>query len=97
MGVFFLLAAQVAAPPNQAVHYRCLDDTTFTLTASPVMAIVRFKDGEYRLPRRSSGIAIKYASPTATLYLDGDFAAFVADDRPLPGCVRVKSGERAKP
>lgn len=76
-------------------NYRCLDDTKFTLTLSTDQAVVRFKDGgTYHLPRKSSSLAIKYADKTATLYLDGDFAAFVADDRPLPGCVLVKPAER---
>jgi hypothetical protein len=32
--------------------------------------------------------------PLPSLYLDGEFAAFVADDRPLPGCYKLESGER---
>ena len=77
--------------------YVCLDDSVFTLSTSDDMAIVRFKDGEYRLPRRGSAIAIKYATEQATLYLDGEFAAFVADDRPLPGCHKQESGEQRSP
>ena len=91
----FLLALAPSAPP--AAAYKCLDDTEFTLIASPSLAIVRFPDRDYRLPRRSSALAVKYASETATLYLDGDFAAFVADDRPLPGCIRVGSKEEPRP
>lgn len=83
-----LAIAPATAPP--ASIYRCLDDTMFSLSVSPTQAIVRFKDGTYRLPRRPSGLAVKYADKDATLFLDGDFAAFVADDRPLPGCQRVK-------
>jgi len=85
MAFTLLLAALAASPPT----YRCLDGTMFTLSASPSVAIVRFKDQEYRMQRRPSGIAIKYQSKMATLYLDGDFAAFVAEDRPLPGCTKV--------
>ena len=85
--LYFLLAQSAAS--TAAVPYRCLDNTRFTVAASESLAIVRFKDGVYRLPRKPSGIAIKYATAKATLYLDGDFAAFVADDRPLPGCTRV--------
>ena len=77
--------------------YVCLDNSMFTLSLSDQMAIVRFRDGEYRLPRRGSAIAIKYATDQATLYLDGDFAAFVADDRPLPGCHRVEAAKRRAP
>ena len=96
LSLLVLLALAPPMPPAP-VPYRCLDDTTFMLSASPTMAIIRFADGEYRLPRRSSSLAIKYATGTATLFLDGDFAAFIADDRPLPGCYRMKPGKRARP
>ena len=91
--LFFLIAMAPAAPATSAT-YRCLDNSMFTLSASPTLAIVRFADAEYRLPRRPSSLAVKYATSTATLYLDGDFAAFVADDRPLPGCFRLKPTKR---
>ena len=88
---FLMFLVSLAAPPvPAAVEYRCLDETRFTLTASPTAAIVRFADGEYRLPRRPSSLAIKYQSKLATLYLDGEFAAFIAEDRPLPGCFRER-------
>lgn len=83
--------------PAEVSTYVCLDDTVFTLSASDEMAIVRFKDGEYRLPRRQSAIAIKYATKEATLYLDGKFAAFAANDRPLPGCYKLEPGEHRSP
>src|SRR4051812_24310188 len=86
----FIALAPAAATETRL--YRCLDETSFTLILSPDQAIVRFTDGEYRLPRKPSAIATKYADKTATLYLDRDFAAFVADDRPLPGCTRVRPG-----
>ncbi len=93
---FFLFLVLAALPaPTKPLTYRCLDDTMFTLSASPTLAIVRFTDGQYRLPRRPSALAIKYANDVATLYLDGDFAAFIAEDRPLPGCYRVERGKRA--
>ena len=88
---WLLFLALAADSPPPAVAYRCLDDTRFTLIATPTEAVVRFADGEYRLPRRPSSLAIKYASKVATLYLDGDFAAFIANDRPLPGCHREKA------
>lgn len=73
------------------VDYQCLDGTSFTLVATEESAIVKFVDGEYRLRRRPSSLAVKYESEMATLYLDGDIAAFVADDRPLPGCHKFKT------
>ena len=84
---FSLTALAVAlAGSVQFSTYVCLDNSVFTLSTSDEMAIVRFKDGEYRLPRRRSSIAIKYATKEATLYLDGDYAAFVSGDRWPPGC-----------
>ena len=94
MGFWLLLAALAQSAPPEPVTYLCLDNSRFTLITSPTLAIVRFADGEYRLPRRSSALAIKYASEDATLYLDGDFAAFIAMDRPLPGCFKLDPGER---
>jgi hypothetical protein len=90
-----LAVALIGSP--QFSTYVCLDNSVFTLSASDELAIVRFKDGEYRLPRRRSTLAIKYATEQATLYLDGEFAAFVADDRPLPGCHRLEPGEHRSP
>ena len=99
MGVEAWLIGLVIAliTPTEFSTYVCLDDTVFTLSTSDEMAIVRFKDGEYRLPRRRSTIAIKYATKDATLYLDGKFAAFAANDRPLPGCYKLEPGERRSP
>lgn len=94
MAVWWFLLAVLAPPELEQRHYRCLDDSRFVLRLSEKEAIVEFPDGSYRLPRRPSGIALKYSTKTATLYLDGDFAAFVADDRPLPGCERVKPKPR---
>jgi hypothetical protein len=82
--------AAPAGAETETRSYRCFDDSSFTLLLTTTEAVVRFKDGEYRLPRKPSSIAIKYADAKATLYLDHDFAAFVADDRPLPGCTRVR-------
>ena len=87
-----LLAAALVAPA-QVSTYSCLDDSVFTVTALDEMATVTFEDREYRLPRRRSAIAVKYATEQTTLYLDGDFAAFVSDDRWPPGCRRVVAGE----
>ena len=89
VGIVLLAPAAFAGP----VDYLCLDNSRFTLTASPTMAGVRFPDRDYVLQRRPSALAIRYASKEATLYLDGEFAAFVAEDRPLPGCTRVEPGK----
>ena len=85
-----IAAAAPAGAGTETRSYRCFDDSSFTMVLNSSEAIVRFKDGEYRLPRKPSSIAIKYADARATLYLDHDFAAFVADDRTLPGCTRVR-------
>jgi len=88
-----VLALAAAAAPLP-IAYECLDGSRFTLRASPSEAVVRFPDREYRLPRRPSSLAIKYESKAATLFLDGEFAAFIANDRPLPGCYRLGSSKR---
>ena len=93
LSAVFLLALAHSAPAPP-VAYKCLDNSMFTLSVSPTLAIVRFSNEEYRLPRRPSALAIKYESKVATLYLDGDFAAFIADDRPLPGCYRIEPDKR---
>lgn len=93
MKVWLTVLAVALVDPGDYSTYRCLDDTVFTLRATNEIAIVRFSDGEYRLPRRSSALAIKYSSKEATLYLDGDFAAFASNDRPLPGCRKVAGGQ----
>lgn len=94
MEVWLAALAMALIDPVGFSTYMCLDDSVFTLSTTNEMAIVRFQDGEYRLPRRSSSIATKYATEDATLYLDGDFAAFVANDRPLPGCYKMENSER---
>ena len=94
MEVWLTALAMALTDPVEFSTYMCLDDTVFTLSTTNEMAIVRFQDGEYRLPRRFSALAIKYASDDATLYLDGEFAAFVANDRPLPGCYKMKNSVR---
>lgn len=93
MVVVTTVAVALASPANLST-YVCLDNTMFTLSVSDTLAIVRFRDGEYRLPRRQSSIAVKYATEEATLYLDGDFAAFATNERPLPGCHKVDPGKR---
>lgn len=93
MSVFLAALAVALIHPAEFSTYLCLDNTVFTLSTSEGMAIVRFKDGEYRLPRRRSAIAVKYATEDATLYLDDKFAAFAANDRPLPGCYKLEPGQ----
>jgi len=95
--VWLTALAVALTNPVEFSTYLCLDDSVFTLSTSDEMAIVRFKDGEYRLPRRRSSLATKYATDEATLYLDGNFAAFVANDRPLPGCHKMDAGGSRSP
>ena len=93
MALWVLIALLAPSDFARPVDYLCLDNSRFTLTASPTMAVVSFPDRDYILKRRQSALAIRYASKEATLYLDGKFAAFVAEDRPLPGCTRVEPGK----
>ena len=64
---FWLFILSALQSPETATHsYRCLDDTTFVLHLSEDLAIVEFPNAKYQLPRRSSNIAVKYATEQAT-------------------------------
>lgn len=68
-------------------RFACASGAAFAVENSGTVAVVRFDDGSYRLQRRPSSIGEKFASPQATLIIDGDFAAFVAEDRlDVDGC-----------
>jgi membrane-bound inhibitor of C-type lysozyme len=74
-----LLAAHAHAAPAPT-RYVC-GGQTVTIERDGKLASVRFADGSYQLQRKASDIGVKYASPTATLIIDGPSAIFVAQDR----------------
>lgn len=78
------------AMPVATVHYACAPAHDFVVESDRGAALVRFEDRTYELKRKASDIGIKYASPTATLIIDGPSAVFVAEDRfDLGACTRT--------
>lgn len=95
-----LLASCATAPPIRAEaadrHFQC-ESSDFSVEQRGTAAVVRFGDGSYRLERKPSSIGERFASDDATLIIDGDFAAFVAEDRlDLDGCQAAASIARAR-
>lgn len=74
--------------------YMCDGAETFSVSHTADQAFVRFGDQTYRLKRRPSSIGERFTSVGATLILDGDFAAFTADDRLRLGGCRALHGHR---
>ena len=76
-----------AAPQVRTATYACSDGRSFTVRRDDERASIQYADGRYSLSRRPSSIGTKYASPEATLIIDGDFAAFVTETVvDLEGC-----------
>lgn len=99
-----LAVAGCAGPRLSAPHqlaearFVCEDAVSFGVRRSATAATVSFGDGDYRLERKRSSIGERFASPGATLIIDGDFAAFVAEDRlGLDGCRSAQAVAQAPP
>jgi membrane-bound inhibitor of C-type lysozyme len=73
-------SAPSVAEAKRPLIYRCADGRTFTVDQQQRSAEVTYYDEHFRLPRRSSGVGIRYATPDATLIIDGDMAAFVTEN-----------------
>ena len=56
------------------------------------MATVRYQGQELELPRRKSGIGIRYASPEATLIIDDEMAVLVTETNVNLKLCRVQHG-----
>jgi membrane-bound inhibitor of C-type lysozyme len=70
-------SAQGAAEPRQGIVYRCGDGRSFTVEQQARFATVEYAGARFQLPRRKSSIGTRYASPDATLIVDGESAVFV--------------------
>ena len=67
--------------------FQCSDGSELTVQFQRRTATVLAGGHSYVLVRKSSNLGERFASPEATLIIDGDFAAFVADDlHGLQGC-----------
>lgn len=69
---------RVAAAEVTAAYY-CADGRFFTVEQNAEAATVRYDDEAYRLAKRPSGIGVRFASPEATLIIDGDAAVFASE------------------
>lgn len=68
-----------ASPAAINSVYQCSDGRIFSVARDDSRAAVYYEDERYSLSRRPSSIGLKYASPEATLIVDGAFAAFVTE------------------
>jgi hypothetical protein len=59
--------------------YRCDGGRWFSVHRDKNTARIEYVDDRYSLARRPSSLGIKYASPEATLIIDGQFAAFATE------------------
>jgi hypothetical protein len=89
-------ATQATSIAGDETHFVCEQGGSFTVSRSGTTALVRFGDGGYRLERRRSSIGERFSSLGATLIIDGDFAAFVAEDRlDVSGCTSTATIAKA--
>jgi hypothetical protein len=65
---------------DPAQHYRCAGGRTFDVIRSGQIAIVRLGERIYNLQAKPGSVGERYTDRQATLIIDGDFAAFVAND-----------------
>ena len=69
--------------------FRCRDGSQLSVQYQQRSATVMTGGASYALPRKPSDVGKRFASDRATLIIDGDFAAFVADGlHRLRGCAR---------
>ncbi len=76
------LAAPAFAEDRTPQQFVCKDGTTFAVVVSDQIADVRFSPTEdYRLRSKPFSLGQRFVSPSATLIIDGRFAAFVTSER----------------
>jgi hypothetical protein len=74
-----ILESCMAPAATVRATYRCAGERFFTVDRTSSNAIVHYAERRFELARRPSSVGQKYASTSATLIVDGDFAVFVAD------------------
>ena len=81
IGSGLLLGACSASvsPQVSSARYVCEDGRSFSVKRDERAASILYTDTRYSLPRRPSSIGVRYASPEATLIIDGNFAALVTE------------------
>ena len=70
-----------------AADFKCADGRMLQVEYDDRRAKVVVEGRSYAMPRQVSQLGTRFSSPTATLIIDGKFAAFVADGLySLRGC-----------
>jgi hypothetical protein len=78
------------ASSDPAQRYLCAGGRTFDIIRSGEVAIVRLGERTYNLHAKRGSLGERYTDRRATLIIDGDFAAFVANDETqLSDCRQV--------
>ena len=77
-----VLAVPVQGRTPSAASFTCAADHSFQVTyrARGRVAAVRTPTKEYLLDRKPGNLGQRFSSSQATLIIDGDFAAFVAEE-----------------
>ena len=92
LGTLLLLGSACASAEfaaDSAAVFQCRDGSQLTVNYENRSATVLAGGHSYELVRKPSGVGERFASSRATLIIDGNFAAFVADELPrLRGCTR---------
>ena len=91
-----LLASGLPAPALAAAggsrRYSCANGGGFTIRLSDGAAVVRAGQSVHVLPRKPSSLGQRFASPTATLIVDGNFAALIGKNLPRFGRCYAANG-----
>jgi len=72
-------ASSNAISASHFTTFQCIDGRAFDVLFANSTARVHFAGSEYFLQQRRSSLGTKFVSPTATLIVDGEYAAFVPD------------------
>jgi hypothetical protein len=75
-----VVATAPVAATERPMRFVCADRQWFEVTRNQNVATVRLGKREYNLRFKRGSIGQRYVGSSATLIIDGDFAAFVADD-----------------
>ena len=84
---FTLLVALLCTLPSptnakatrDVLHYHCAGGESFTVARNRSSASVSIAGRTYQLTRKPSSLGQQFRSPTATLIVDGSFAAFATE------------------
>jgi hypothetical protein len=93
VATFALFTGCSASPPpfESREHYTCATGRWFEVRRSSSAADVSLDGRNYSLELKAGSLGTRYASPEATLIVDGNFAAFVTnEDIGLTACHKTR-------